>query len=189
MSLPPFARALVVMFLAFLPTSYAAENYEQHVRNLAAGTPATDIKASLKVLEAGGLIAFPALIAHFSDASPADPRFQRERMDRTANGALQVHEPTIGDVCFDILQGQIEGEWPKAFRIYHVLSPVNARAWLDTHAGLTLRQLQRAAREESLRRAQAALAKDPSAELLSDEVAFLRENLESVNGEKASRDQ
>jgi len=68
-----------ILLLGFLAPCYAAQDYEKHVKNIAAGTPEKDIAASLHALEAAGTAAFPILIAHFIDRTPADPHyFQRE---------------------------------------------------------------------------------------------------------------
>jgi hypothetical protein len=171
----------VFLFIAFLAPCYAGDDYEPHIKNLAAGSPEKDIKASLRTLEAAGIAAFPTLIAHFSSREPAEPRFfQRQVAERAPDGTFRMHRPTIGEVCFDIVQGQIEGNWPKGFRQYYVLTPINTKEWLDAHSGLKLAQLRRSSLTESLRRAEADLAKDQSAEFFKTAVAFLREELEST---------
>jgi hypothetical protein len=169
-------KAAVAAFLFFglLAPLYAADDYERDVRNLAAGTPDGDLEASLRALKSGGLAAFPILIAHFSDWNAAEPRyFQGAQLERAPDGSRRLHPPTIGETCFGILQRQIEGAWPIAFRVYHVLTPTNTKEWLDAHQGFTLAQFRRASLEESLRRASADHAKEA--------VVFLLEELESVN--------
>ena len=169
------------LFFCLLPLCYAAEDYELHVKHLAAGTPEKDIKAALRAFDTAGTAAFATLIAHFSDTAPAEPRFfQRETVDIVDGRIVGLHAPQIGEVCFDILQSQIEGNWPKAYRVHYVLSRDNAKQWLAEHKELTIPQLQRLSREESLRRAEAALAKDPSAEYLKGDIAFLRKKIEAL---------
>jgi len=169
------------LFLGLLAPGYAKDDYERNVKNLAAGTPDGEIMASLHALEAAGLAAFPILIAHFSDRDAAEPgRFQRAIIEIAPDGSKRPHLPTIGEVCFDILQMQIEGSWPKGFREYHVLTPGNTKQWLDARPGFTLAQLRRASLEESLRRAEADLAKNRSDDLLKKTVTFLHEELESI---------
>ena len=169
------------LFLRLLVPGWAADDYEQHVKNLAAGTPEKDIEASLRALKAAGTAAFPTLIAHFTDAALAEPKFfQREVVVKVNDQIVGLFAPRIGDACFDILQGQIEGNWPKGYRAHYVLSPINAKQWLDAHKGLTLPQLQRASREESLRNAEAAFAKDPSAKYLQGDIAFLKKEIEAL---------
>jgi hypothetical protein len=170
-----------LLFLSLLVPCRAADDYERHVKNLAAGTPEKDIEASLRALRAAGAAAFPTLIAHFTDKTLAEPKFfQREMVEIVNDRIVGFYAPKVGDACFDILQGQIEGNWPKLYRVHYVLSPTNAKQWLDAHKGLTIPQLQRASREESLRNAEAALAKDPSAKYLQDEIAFLKKEIEAL---------
>lgn len=170
-----------LLFLGLLPLCAAGGDYELHVKHLAAGTPEKDIKAALQAFDTAGLAAFPTLLAHFSNTTPAEPRFfQRDEVLLVDGQFAGLSTPRIGDACFDILQSQVEGNWPKAYRTYYVLSPSNAKQWLEDHRGLTLPQLQRASRAESLRRAEAALANDPSSASRQQDVAFLRQELEAL---------
>ena len=169
------------VFLGFMTPSFAAQPYEEHVRNLAQGTPKEAVEASLRALRAAGTAAFPILTANFTNEAPAVAEFfARDAFTRLPDGSITPYAPSLGAVCFDLLQGQIEGNWPKGFRQYYVLSPSNAKSWLDAHKGLTLAQLRRISREESLRRAETDLAKRPASDLLKKAVAFLRQDLEDM---------
>lgn len=168
-------------FLGVWVSCCEADDHEQHIKRLAAGTSNERIVKSLRTLEAAGTTAYPALIANLTNRTPAEPRyFQRDTGEVTIEGNMRVHLPTIGDVCFGILQGQIEGNWPKGFRRYYVLSPRTARTWLNANRELTLQQLRQVSRETSLRRAEADLSKGPSDELLKKTVTFLRNELVSI---------
>ena len=149
--------------------------FERCIRNLAQGTAPETIKASLNTLDAAGTDAFPALLAHLNDPARAEPEFfQREIVDRMPSGEWRLHPPAIGEVCFDMIQGQIEGNWPKDFRDFYTLEESNVRQWLAAHRGLNLEQLRAAAQRESLSRAQAELAKHPSNERLRKIVDFIQ---------------
>ena len=143
----------------------AADNFDGYVQQLAATMPERDAVRALHALDDAGVRAFPTLIAHIADSAPA--YFPRQ----DATGI-----PTVGEACFSILQGHIEGNWPKGFRQFYILSPANAKQWLATHKALSLRQLQLISREESLRRAETELAAQP-ADLTTKAVAFLREEV------------
>jgi hypothetical protein len=80
----------------------------------------------------------------------------------------------VGEACFHILQYEVEGNWPKGYRRYYVLSEDNAAQWLAAHPGQTIEQLHTATRAESLGQAEAALAKKPEDEFLQGTVEFLR---------------
>jgi hypothetical protein len=170
---------LVATLLLGTPAfSFSQQNYDQDIQNLAKGSPKETIKASLQALEAAGTAAFPALLANLTNQAPAEPDLSPgDIFTRRPDGSLGPYEPTLGAVCFDLIQGQIEGNWPKGFRYYYVLSSANVKSWLDSHKGLTLMQLRRVSREEALRRAEADLARDPSKELLQLTVTYLRKEL------------
>lgn len=144
---------------------HADEDFSGYVRQLAADMPERDAVRAERALFEAGIRAFPTLLAHFGDRHLIHPRL---------NGRDVTGTPTVGDLCFDILQTQIEDNWPKGFRQFYVLTPDNTKQWLDDHTGLSLRQLQLVSREESLRRAEARLVSDPT-DLTAKAVAFLRE--------------
>jgi hypothetical protein len=161
--------------------------FDKDVDNLVAGTPDARIKSSLEALRSAGVKAFASLIQHFGDGRSAEYRFfAKDMVDITPDGRMKAHEPTVGEACFDILQEQVEGNWPKGYRAYYVLTPGTAQLWLDMHAGMTLKQLRIAAAEESLAKAKADLATQPSfgggsvADFRRGAVEFLQKNLEEV---------
>jgi hypothetical protein len=172
-----------IVFFGSLAGCFAAPDYAKCISNLAKGTPKETLESSLQTLRDAGAAAFPALILQLTNQADADPNyFQEQKMDRSPDGSFHPHAPTIGEVCFGIVQTQVEGHWPKSFRQYYVLSPRKAKSWVEAHQGLTLPQLRRAARQESLRRAEADRAAKPAEQSLKQVVAFLREEIE--NGKK-----
>jgi hypothetical protein len=171
------------LFLVLPAVSRAEEDYAAHIKNLRAGTAREDANAAIEALEKAGTAAFPALIEHFADQTEAAV-FQEAAVERGPDGKQRLKKPRIGRACFLILQGQIEGHWPKGFTEYHTLTSDNAKAWLAAREKLTLRELQRESLTQSLRRAEADLAKEPMAEYLQDSVAFLKKRLAAVEESK-----
>jgi len=90
-------------------------------------------------LYAAGVDAFPALVARLDDHAtiPTDI-FARDIMVINADGSASAYRASVADACFEILQGQIEGNWPKGFRQYYVLTPSNVADWLGRHKGESL---------------------------------------------------
>lgn len=150
------------------PVSTAADcrrEYDQRIDRFADGTPAPEITGAIQALKAAGVDAFPALVNHFDD---------RRIADDSLAGAV-AGPTTIGDVCFEVLQRQVEGDWSKAWRDLQALTPENAAAWLDARRGHTLAQLQRDAARDALHNVEAALAVRPSSEGLRRFAEELRE--------------
>jgi hypothetical protein len=139
-------------------------DFERHIHSLSADAPPAASIASWEALRAAGADAFSSLIDHFDDPAVAADALQQATAEPT----------TVGQACFDLLQQQIEGRWPKSARDFQVLRPGNAREWLDANRGLTLEELRRVARRQSLARAEEALAADPSNETLHRTVRFLK---------------
>jgi hypothetical protein len=158
------APLVLVLIVASTFSVGAADDFSGYVRQLAAIMPERDAMRAERALGEAGLRAFPTLLAHLGDREP----IQASLNHRDVSGT-----PTVGELCFDIIQVQIEGNWPKGYRQFYTLTPGNAKEWLDAHKSHSLQQLQLTSREESLRRAEAELAADPS-DLTTKAVAFLR---------------
>jgi hypothetical protein len=163
---PWLVKATVIMALLFTSvlSVRAADEFSGYIQQLAAGTPDEDAARAMRALDEAGVRAFPALLAHLEN---------RSLINASLNMRDVIGTPTVGELCFDILQTRIEDNWPKGFREFYILTPANAKQWLDEHKALSLPQLQLASREESLRRAEAELAARPS-DLTTKAVAFLR---------------
>jgi hypothetical protein len=146
------------------------EDFSGVIRQLAEDAREEDAMRALKVLSKVGIRGFPSLIAHFDDEQLIHPRLNSFEVFGT---------PTVGWLCFVILQDQIEGNWPKGFRQFYILTPDNAKQWLDKHKGLSLRELRVISRKESLRRAELELATSPG-DFMSLAVKFLRREVESL---------
>ena len=157
------------------------DRYEQLVRQFAADMPPDTAQAAMAALRQAGTAAFPALLAHLNDATPAAPGvFQRAELRRESGGTYTAVAPTIGDACFDVLQGQIEGVWPKAYRDYYVVSKQSVHQWLARRPGATLQQLRIDAAQEALRRAEAETPKAGESDFHTQALEFLRKKLEDA---------
>jgi hypothetical protein len=149
----------------------SAEDYHQLIRNFAANTSRNKIQSAVKAIKDAGTNAFPALLAHLKDKAPAEISFF---------GGDNILPPTIGTACFNLLQGQVEGVWPKGYRDYHTLSPKTVRDWIARNQGLSLQQLRVEAAQQSLARAEADSPKKPDSDFHKRILGFLRKNLEEA---------
>ena len=172
------ATIIIALFLASSPAIRAADEFEDYIKQLAAGTPEQDAVSAMHTLNVAGMEAIPSLVAHLDDGTPAQSRLSVG--DGTFIGSLPdgaiTSTPPVGYFCFVILQTKIEDNWPKGFREFYILTPANVKQWLEDHNKLSLRQLQLVSREESMRRAEAELAARPS-DLTTLAVAFLRKEV------------
>jgi hypothetical protein len=130
-------------------TSQPDESYETAVAALAATNDAPRVLAAIATLKAAGTKAFPVLLAHLNDRTIASEVFQHEVQDVYGN----VPSPTIGEACFDLIQHQVEGNWPKGLRQYYVLSPTNVVSWWQARKEKSLKELRIEAARASLIRA------------------------------------
>jgi len=123
--------------------------YEAAIASLAESSDAQRVSKAIATLETAGTKAFPALLAHLNDATTASKAFQRAVQDIYG----KVTSPTIGQACFDLIQGQIEGNWPKGLRQYYALSPTNIVSWWYARKEKSLKDLRIEAAMVSLTRA------------------------------------
>jgi hypothetical protein len=115
-----------------------------------------------------------ALVGHLEDSARAADYF------RVQDVLWDLGHPSVGDVCLGIIQGQIEGHWPKGYRQYHVLTPESTKRWLEAHQGLSLRELRIAAAQESLRRAESEIRPRTADDYQKNVLTFLRDNLQKA---------
>jgi hypothetical protein len=159
---------LLVLVDGGIASSLASEDYQQHIRHFASNTPPEKVRAAIQAIRKAGTNAFPALLAHMKDKEMAESSsFQGARM----------FTPTVGTACFELIQRQIEGDWPKGYRDYHALSAETIRDWLARHAGLSLPQLRIEAAQQSLNRAVADAPKKANSGWHKETLKFLEENL------------
>ena len=142
------------------------QHLDKHIDNLTAGASNAQTDAALRAIKSAGAAGFPALVHHLDDPRKSKIQFLGD--------VSTTEPPTVGQVCFDLLQMQIEPAWPKSYRDFHALTPDNAAQWVKAHEGQTLGQMRSAALAESLSKAESALARDPSNKWLQDTVRFLR---------------
>lgn len=140
------------------------------VQMLAQYGPLQTAESAYERLRDAGADAFPVLLVHLEDKRSVPVSvFGGDEM--STDGAINV---TLGSVCFGLLQSQIEGDWPKAFRNGYVLTPDNIEAWLARHAGESLAQLQAAAARDELAAVERRIAAEGATPGLQALRAFLQ---------------
>ena len=135
-------------------SSQSDGSYESAIASLSENSDPAQVARAIAVLESAGTKAFPALLAHLNDTARASVVFQNKAIVRfDASGNVIGHHPTIAEVCFDLIQGQVEGNWPKGYREFYVLSPKNVVSWWQPRKTKSLKELQLEAAQKSLTRA------------------------------------
>ncbi|WP_148618747.1 hypothetical protein [Mariniblastus fucicola] len=155
-----------------------AEVYDSAIDALALGTQDGTTGDAVRLLESAGVDAFPALLARLDDDSDACDRFMHA-VGSFGDGPHEPYHPSIGRACFDLIQGQAEGVWPKGFRQYHVLNNSNIREWIGQRKGKTLHEMRVECANYSLNSAKQKHEQDPT-EWTKTCVEFLTENLAKV---------
>src|SRR5688500_16981306 len=99
----------------------APQDLDQDIDSLQAGSSESQTDAAVRAINSAGVAGFPSLVRHLDDPRKSKIEFL---------GAVSTTEPpTVGEVCFDLLQMQIEGGWPKGYRDFHALTKANAAQW------------------------------------------------------------
>ena len=159
------------------------DQYDAAVKSFALGTPTEETTAAIKLVESAGTDAFDSLLDHLDDKTRAsDNHFMRAMVTIDENGNAGPYEPTIGDASFDILQGQIEGVWPKAYRDHYILNRSNIRDWLQKRDGKSLHELRLECAKSSLESAKSKHEQHPT-DWSKSCVEFVAENLTDVQAE------
>ena len=153
----------------------------QQIELLASGVPIHKTSSAIKEFESAGLDGFPALTAHLDNPVRAAQHFVSEGLARDSNGNPIPYKPSIGTACFELLQGQIEGVWPKGYRSYQVLNPSNIREWLAMRKDKSLQELRLECATNSLNTARRDNNKNPS-DWTRRCVKFFAENLLEIQG-------
>lgn len=125
--------------------------------------------AGIEILDSAGEFAFPVLIAHLNDQTPANKCF-----GKAVGVPPGTVYPTIGDVCWDTLHLQVMGSYAKAFPEGDLLTPSNIADWIAIHKEMNLWQLRIAALQEEI--ALAEKSDPPNADYL----AHFKERLANV---------
>ena len=130
-------------------------DYERAILDLAEGKDSETVKTAILALSYAKSQAFPALIKHLNDKTPASVEYfgGREILCAPQTAPCSPWEPTIGVACFEIIQSQVEGNWPKAYRIHYTLTAGNVGEWWESHRTMSLKDLQLDAATTSLERA------------------------------------
>ena len=148
--------------------------YERAIQDLAEGTDPKRVKTAIEVLSDAKTQAFPALIKYLSDKTPASVEYfaLRDKLCAPQTTPCPPWQPTIGEACFDIIQSEVEGNWPKAYRSLYTLTAGNVGQWWESRRTMSLKDLQLDAATTSLER-----AKDKGD---ADTIRFLQEHLRDV---------
>src|ERR1044071_2896088 len=118
--------------------------YERAIQDFAEGKDPQTVQTAVLVLGDAKTRAFPALIKHLSDKTPASAEYFGGRALQCAPQTTPCPRwpPTIGDACFEIIQSEVEGNWPKAFRIHYILTAENVGEWWESRRTMSLKELQ-----------------------------------------------
>jgi hypothetical protein len=153
--------------------------YERAVTSLAAGHSDVTVLVGYRTLEAAGTKAFRVLIAHVKDTVKAAPgHFEEARIDQFGN----IEQPTVGDVCFRLVRHEVEGDWPKGFRYYQVLTKDGVASWWNKHQTQSLHEMRLETARISLARAKKDFEKVKS-QAIDSAVRFLTARLQKVERE------
>ena len=168
--------------------------YEDLILKLRAGTPheAGD-RAPDALLCDAGMRAFPTLLASLNGQIETD--FVRELVSSRPDGSIAYgYHETIGDVCWGILEKQIEGAdpWNRrtmaiSFRTSMSLNVIPCRNGWTAHKGLSLPQLQLAARKDELRLVEWRLEKHPKDSRMLEAASFFRKKVKDLEAAAAER--
>jgi len=148
--------------------------YERAIQDLAEGKDSQTVKTAILVLSDAKTQAFPALIKHLSDKTPASVEYfgLRAILCAPQTTPCPPWQPTIGEACFEIVQSEVEGNWPKAYRSYYTLTAGNVGEWWESRRTMSLKDLQLDAATTSLERARHKGD--------TDATRFLQEHLKDV---------
>ena len=160
----PFIPLLLTLFSACRNTdtrlsssnvSAITPEYERAIQNLAEGKDPQTVKTAIQVLSDAKTQAFPALIKHLSDKTPASVEYfgLRDIMCAPQTTPCLPWQPRIGEACFEIIQSEVEGNWPKAYRSHYTLTAGNVGEWWESRRTMSLKDLQLDAARTSLERA------------------------------------
>jgi len=148
--------------------------YERAIKDLAEGKDPQTVKTAIQVLSDAKTEAFPALIKHLSDTTSASVEYfgRPDIQCWPQTTPCPPWELTIGEACFDIIQAEVEGNWPKAYRSYYTLTAGNVGEWWEARRTMSLKDLQLDAATTSLEHARHKGD--------ADAIAFLEEHLKDV---------
>ena len=177
----PVAACLLFAISVRAQSSEMNQSYETAIASLSENSERSRVASAIAVLESAGTKAFPALLAHLEDTTKASSTFQRAEMEVDASGNATLHHPTIGEACFDLIQNQVEGNWPKAYRQYYVLLPGNVASWWQSRKDKSLSELQIETAQASLAQARQHRGQP---QYSADAVRFLEAHLKEVSGAK-----
>ncbi len=165
---------------AQLGTLSQSAEFSNAIDQLRADNDLDTAVAARDKLVAAGKEAFPALLNHLDDDSDSHIEFQ---------GAVEPYvPPPIGQVCFSILQLQIEGRWPKSFRHHRVLNRVNISRWIEERPSKSLSEMRTEALTQAIQELEQQVDTDVRPEHTTMVREFLRKQISLVDEPEFIRD-
>ena len=160
--------------LSSTDVSAVTSEYERAIQGLEKGKDRQTVKTAIQVLSDAKTRAFPDLIKHLSDKTPASVEYFGARAVQCAPQITPCppYQPTIGEACFVIIQSEVEGNWPKGYQSYYTLTAGNVGEWWESRRTMSLKDLQLDAATTSLER-----ARDKGD---ADAIRFLQEHLKDL---------
>lgn len=184
---PPIALSVILLLLTVFSAcrntdvrlsskdvSTDTAKFERAIQDLAEGKDSETVKTAILVLSEAKTEAFPALIKHLSEKTPASYEWfgLRDLLCAPQTTPCPPGPPTIGEACFEIIQSEVEGNWPKAYRTHYILTAGNVAEWWASRRTMSLKELQLDAAKNSLERARHKGD--------ADAIRFLEEHLKQV---------
>jgi hypothetical protein len=148
------------------------------------------INSSLDKIRNGGMMSVKVLVNHLNDDAEASDYFVDGRHYNNKGDAVERSKwryPKMGEVAFDLVQEIVEGRAPLEYRRYFVLTPENAKRWVDKHDQKSLLEVQIEATIQSLKSVESD--RDGSEQKLLDEISkFFEKRLVDLRAKMESKD-
>lgn len=135
--------SIAILFVLFGCTpAENATDYSVLVETLSAKHSREEALAAHQKIVAAGKQAFPALLNRLNDDTVTHVEF--------LGSVSTIAPPPLGQVCYEILQGQIEGRWLMSFQSYRILNGSNIAQWIDEHSSKSLAEMRLAALNQAI---------------------------------------
>lgn len=178
--------AVVCVFVGYAAIKYCTQSKKETsicakaLLNCRQGSTDAEINAALRVLDVDSSPFILELANHLSAKDQASHRFQGSYMEvDVETGVSRPHNPTIGDVVFDIITRKLEGVPPGEFIPIRVLTHNNVTEWVAARKHNTLKQMRLEVAEQLLAKSEADHRTKPD-DYSQRSVEYFRENLEII---------
>jgi len=151
----------------------SAAIYRNHITTILRSKNVKQVDNAYKELRSGGLPAIGQLVDFLDD----------KRVPELDRSMLSVSKkPTLGTVCYTIVQGMIE-EKPTKIGFYNTLYPKNLKQWLIKRKGKNLHDLKVDAARQSLEKATKHW-EESNAELAKQNIQFYKKVLKELDAKE-----